>query len=144
MSVHRFRPRLPMRALLVGGGLAVAGALLAVVAVALTDQPAWTVPGVVLVVLGTVLVGLAALSTRRNAAEVELDEQGYRVVNRTGVQQGRWVDVASVKQSVDGDRLTFVGQDGSLVHVVAAQGSITSLTGEVLALMNRSRGYGRL
>ncbi|MVA74843.1 hypothetical protein GC722_02165 [Auraticoccus sp. F435] len=144
MSVHRFRPRLPMRALAVGSALEVTGAVLAVALEAATGHVAWVLPGVVLVVLGSVLIAVAILSTVRNAAEVELTDEGYVVRNRAGEQRGSWSEVTSVKQSVEGDRLTFVSGDGSTVHVVAAQGSITSLASEVTTRLNRNRGYGRI
>lgn len=144
MSVHRFRPRLPMRALAIGAALEVAGAVLAVVLEATTGRLAWVLPGVLLLLLGTTLIALALVSSARNAAEVELTEEGYRVSNRQGERTGRWADVAAVKQSVTGERLTFVGADGTDVHVVASEGGIASLSAEVTQLMNRSRGYGSL
>ncbi|SDD15455.1 hypothetical protein [Auraticoccus monumenti] len=144
MSVHRFRPRLPMRALTIGAALEVAGAVLAVVLESTTGQLAWVIPGVVLLLLGTTLIALALLSSTRNAAEVELTEEGYRVSNRQGERSGRWSEVSAVKQSVTGERLTFVGSDGTDVHVVATEGGIAALSAEVTQLMNRSRGYGQL
>lgn len=144
MSVHRFQPRPPIRALVLGAGVGVAGAALAVGLAAGTGRPVWATPGLVLLVLGAALVVLALVTTSRNRAEVELDDEGYVVRNRTGEQRGRWREVKAVKQSVEGDRLTFESADGTAVHVVAPEGGIAALASEVTTRMNRSRGYGRL
>lgn len=142
MTVHRFAPPLPMRALVLGAALAVLGAVLAVVLVDGSGSGLWALPGGVLLAVGVALVLLAVVSTRRNAAVVELGDQGYRVSNRAGERRGDWSQVRRVKQSIEGDRLTFVDADGAEVHVVAPRGSITSLSAEVTARLNRSRGYG--
>ncbi|WP_114559740.1 hypothetical protein [Desertihabitans aurantiacus] len=144
MSLHRFRPPLPIRALSVAAGLAVAGAVLSVALTAATGNRWLAAPGLVLVALGAAMLVAAVVTTSRNRAEIELDDEGYRVRNRVGERSGRWRDVSKVVLAQSGDRITFVAKDGSHVHLVCPQGSVDALVGEVTTLLNRDRGYGRI
>jgi hypothetical protein len=130
---------------LLRGGLVVGGLvlLLAILAVALLDAPAW----LLLVAAALLLAVPAAVVVLRRAEVVRLDETGYRVrlVRGAGVRQAVWRDVEdAVAGTVAGSRcVTLRLRDGRAtvvpVELLAAPEDVFVL--DLQRRLNRGHGY---
>ncbi len=127
---------------LVLAGLLVLGVL---VTGALLDWPAMVLTVVVVVVV--LAVGGLAVSLRRLAPVVRLDDVGYEVrwVRGAGVRRGRWSDVedAVATTMADGRCIVLRRRDGrtTTIPVDILGGSADDFVRDLQQHLNRGHGY---
>lgn len=136
-------PRPPVRALLIAAGAALVGALL-VIGSGVFGWPGFlAVTGALVLVLGCVLGGVAAVVSRRMRVTVAMDDEGYRIAGAASPQQGRWADVTKVTQAPG----RLVLQEGerrvTLVDPSGGDRALTALGAQIGRFLDRSRGYGQ-
>ena len=140
-TTYVIRPRPAIRAFGVAAVLAAAGAGIAVGASSLGWHVAVSVLGVLLV-LGAIALLLAALRVpAKQAVTVQLDAEGYRVVEASGTHQGVWRDVTRVTEAPG--RLTFHRGDDERFHIFAphSPGQLDSMASDIAGRLDHDRGY---
>ena len=104
---HLITPKPPVRAFFLAAVASLIGCVVLVLAVALKWGTLVWALGVLVLVAGEALLLVALFSTRARAARLFLDDEGYRLVSRSGQQEGSWDDVTRVTQSADGAVVTI-------------------------------------
>ncbi|MFV0453288.1 MAG: hypothetical protein ACK5LS_13790, partial [Propioniciclava sp.] len=106
---------------------------------------ALVVLGIVLIVLGVALLGLAAAAAQRQEVTVVLDEDGYAVVEPAGTRRGRWEEVTRVT-GVPGRITLHRSADERVVLVVAVDRSdqLDEVAADIARRLDAQRGYRNL
>ena len=140
-TTYVIRPRPAIRAFGVAAVLAVVGAGLAVAASALGWHVSVSVFGVVLVVGAIALLFAAIRVPAQQAVTVQLDDEGYRVVEASGSHAGAWHDVTKVTEAPG--RLTFHRGEDERFHILAPQapGQLDSMASDIAQRLDHDRGY---
>lgn len=123
VTIHVLRAAPPIRALLIASLGSVLGALFIVVATANGWSVVITVLGVVILVLGLALLGLAVWTMTRMRVRAELTPTGYLFRTPAGVRHGTWAETVRVTASESGQRITLHGRDESVQHVFSPVGA---------------------
>ena len=143
MSTHLMKPRPPVRAF----GLAAVFALVGVGFFVAPDVLGWDrvlrAIGVVFIVLGFAILGLAVVAMQRMKVEIVLDDAGYRVIGPFGAKTGAWADVVRVTRA-EGQILLY-GRDNRRTVIVMPRGGVgdlDALGADIAQHLNAHRGYG--
>ncbi len=100
-------PRVPIRAFLIAAVASIVGAALMVFALLNAWHVAVVVLAAFILVAGLVLLAVALVAQKASAAELVLDDEGYKVVNRAGEQLGNWAGVTRITRATDGGQVTI-------------------------------------
>ena len=100
-------PRVPIRAFLIAAVASIIGAALLVLALVNAWHIAVVVLAVVILVAGLILLVVALMAQKASAAELVLDDEGYKLVNRAGEQWGDWAEVTRITRATDGGEVTI-------------------------------------
>lgn len=123
VTIHVLSPAPPTRALLIAALGSVVGAVLIVLAAANGWSVVVTGVGVLILVLGLALLGLALWTVFRMRVRAELTPGGYTFRTPAGVRHGTWADTVRVTASESGQRITLHARDESVQHVLSPVGS---------------------
>jgi hypothetical protein len=138
------RPRPPLRALAIGSGAAVVGALLVVLGGVLDLPLVLTIAGIVLLILAVSLMVVALVLTARLRTALTLDAEAIRVIRGNRTRTVPWAAIESV--SLQGPRLTFTPKGGEPALVVVNPRSpgdptFLALVASIRERLNADRGY---
>lgn len=122
VSVHVLRVAPPNRAFLLAAVGSILGALLLVLATANGWSAVVTVLGVLILLAGLALLGLAIWTVMKMQVKAELTPTGYTFRTPGGVRHGTWTETVKVTASESGRRITFHRKDESVQHVLAPVG----------------------
>lgn len=118
---YRLKPVLPIRTLVI--------ALIGLIAGGVTfvndrrqGWGAWTVFGLVLVVLALVLGAVAVASLRFMTVRIDVTQDGYRVLGAGRVKSGEWSDVTRVDATPEGSRLVIAHGSSRRTYISAPRG----------------------
>ncbi len=100
-------PRVPVRAFLISAVASILGAALMVLALINAWHIALVALAAVLLVVGLVLLVVALVAQKASAAELVLDDEGYRVNSRAGEQWGEWAGVTRITRSTNSGQVTI-------------------------------------
>lgn len=123
VTVHVLRAAPPTRALLVAALGSVLGAVLLVLSKAQDWSVVVTVLGVIVLVAGLLLGGLAIWTMTKMQVRAELTPRGYLFRTPAGTREGTWAETTKLTASESGRRLTLHRADESVVNVLSPVGS---------------------
>ena len=141
-QVFELRPPPPVRALAISSAAAVAGAIVIVV----SNHPAVTALGAILLAFGVLLAAAALVLTARLRSTVSLDSSRLEVTRGRRQQSLSWGDIERVEQrSHELVALARPGERDLVVPVPGRRGPTYVRLLEALRVrLDASRGYGTL
>lgn len=123
VTVHVLRAAPPVRAL----GIAAVGSVLGAIFIVLSAANNWsaivTTLGVIILVAGLALLGLAVWTMLKMRVQAELTPTGYVFRTPGGVRTGNWADTRKVTASESGRRLSLHRKDDSIQDVLSPVGT---------------------
>ena len=138
------RPRPPVRALALSGGLDIVGAVLIVVG-SDAANPVVAVIGVVVLVLGLALLVAALIGYRRFSTVVEIDDRGLVIRSAGKTARRRWNEINQVRAQDHHVYLWTDSDDGETLQIVCPQGSsdpeVRRLETTLARALDADRGY---
>lgn len=122
---YTIQSRPPVRAFAIAAAAALLGAFMIVFA----GSKDWAlvlplflgVLGVILLLAGVALAGLAYWTMRATSVTLTLDDDGYRLTGRGSDHSGSWLEVNQVTQSESGLHITIYHGPERRTHVVFSQ-----------------------
>lgn len=143
LTTYTLRAAPPHRAFLLAAVASLVGAVLLVVSAANDWSVIVTTLGVLILVAGIALFGLALWTMVKMQVRAELTTTGYTFRTPGGVRHGTWAETVKVTASESGRRITFHRRDESAQHVLAPVGSddpgMIRLVNDVTDRLMRSR-----
>ena len=110
-TTYTIASRPPVRAFLVAAVCSLLGAGAIVLAASGGWKLVWdvvlTILGVLLLIVGLALMGLAWWTMRRMSVTLTLDDTGFRLRGGEQLRRGEWLDVMQVTRSEDGSHVTI-------------------------------------